>query len=307
MKSNLLKTCKQIGHNWGLYLLLLPSLLLLLIFSYKPMYGVIIAFKDYKNSLGITGSPWADPLFKYFLRFFKSFQFSTTIRNTLALNLYSLLVGFPIPIFLALMINQITAKRFRKGFQTILYLPHFISTVVMVGLLLIWLSPSHGLLGAFYGLFGKTAPNIMGMPGAFRSIYVWSDVWQHAGWDSIVFLAALSSVDPTLYEAAVVDGATRWQKQIYIDLPLLLPIASIMLILRAGGIMNVGFEKVFLMQNSLNQPTSEVIATYVYKMGLKSNQYSVSTAVNLFNNVINFVLLMLVNGITKKLGETSLW
>ena len=307
MKANIRRACRQVGHNWGLYLLLLPSFLLLLIFSYKPMYGVILAFKDYKNSLGITGSPWADPLFKYFTRFFKSFQFGTTIRNTLALNLYSLLVGFPIPIFLALMINQITAKRFRKGFQTVLYLPHFISTVVMVGLLLIWLSPSRGLLGAFYGLFHKTAPNILGMPGAFRSIYVWSDVWQHAGWDSIVFLAALSSVDPTLYEAAVVDGATRWQKQIFIDLPLLLPTASIMLILRAGGIMNVGFEKVFLMQNSLNQTRSEVIATYVYKMGLKSNQYSISTAVNLFNNVINFALLMLVNGITKKLGETSLW
>ncbi len=307
MKANIRRACRQVGHNWGLYLLLLPSFLLLLIFSYKPMYGVILAFKDYKNSLGITGSPWADPLFRYFTRFFKSFQFGTTIRNTLALNLYSLLVGFPIPIFLALMINQITARRFRKGFQTVLYLPHFISTVVMVGLLLIWLSPSRGLLGAFYGLFHKTAPNVLGMPGAFRSIYVWSDVWQHAGWDSIVFLAALSSVDPTLYEAAVVDGATRWQKQIYIDLPLLLPTASIMLILRAGGIMNVGFEKVFLMQNPLNQTKSEVIATYVYKMGLKSNQYSMSTAVNLFNNVINFALLALVNGITKKLGDTSLW
>lgn len=307
MKANIRRACRQVGHNWGLYLLLLPSFLLLLIFSYKPMYGVILAFKDYKNSLGITGSPWADPMFKYFTRFFKSFQFGATIRNTLALNLYSLLVGFPIPIFLALMINQITARRFRKGFQTVLYLPHFISTVVMVGLLLIWLSPSRGLLGAFYGLFNKTAPNILGMPGAFRSIYVWSDVWQHAGWDSIVFLAALSSVDPTLYEAAVVDGATRWQKQIYIDLPLLLPTASIMLILRAGGIMNVGFVKVFLMQNPLNQTKSEVIATYVYKMGLKSNQYSMSTAVNLFNNVINFALLMLVNGITRKLGDTSLW
>lgn len=307
MKANIRRACRQVGHNWGLYLLLLPSFLLLLIFSYKPMYGVILAFKDYKNSLGITGSPWADPMFKYFTRFFKSFQFGATIRNTLALNLYSLLVGFPIPIFLALMINQITARRFRKGFQTVLYLPHFISTVVMVGLLLIWLSPSRGLLGAFYGLFNKTAPNILGMPGAFRSIYVWSDVWQHAGWDSIVFLAALSSVDPTLYEAAVVDVATRWQKQIYIDLPLLLPTASIMLILRAGGIMNVGFEKVFLMQNPLNQTKSEVIATYVYKMGLKSNQYSMSTAVNLFNNVINFALLMLVNGITRKLGDTSLW
>lgn len=300
-------TWKRISRNWGLYLLLLPALVLLILFAYKPMYGVVIAFKNYKNSLGILGSPWVDPLFKNFQRFFNSYQCGTTIRNTLRLSLYSLAVGFPIPIILALMINQITARRFRKGFQTVLYLPHFISTVVMVGLLLIWLSPSRGLLGAFYGLFNKTAPNILGMPGAFRSIYVWSDVWQHAGWDSIVFLAALSSVDPTLYEAAVVDGATRWQKQIYIDLPLLLPTASIMLILRAGGIMNVGFEKVFLMQNPLNQTKSEVIATYVYKMGLKSNQYSMSTAVNLFNNVINFALLMLVNGITRKLGDTSLW
>lgn len=307
VKESLRRACRQIGHNWGLYLLLLPSLALLILFSYKPMYGVVIAFKNYKNALGITGSPWATPLFKYFEKFFKSYQFGTTIRNTLALNLYSLLAGFPIPILLALMINQITAKRFRKGFQTVLYLPHFISTVVMVGLLLIWLSPSRGLLGAMYGLFGKTAPNIMGEAGAFRSIYVWSDVWQHAGWDSIVFLAALSSIDPTLYEAAVVDGASRLQKQLYIDLPLLLPTASIMLILRAGGMMNVGFEKVFLMQNSLNMPTSEVIATYVYKMGLKSNQYSLSTAVNLFNNVINFALLIIVNGVTKKLGETSLW
>lgn len=193
MKSSLQRTFGRIGHNWGLYLLLLPSLILLIIFSYKPMYGVIIAFKDYKNSLGIVGSPWADPLFKHFIRFFNSFQCGTTIKNTLALSLYSMLVGFPIPIILALMINQITAKRFRKGFQTVLYLPHFISTVVMVGLLLIWLSPSRGLLGAIFSLFGKTAPNIMGNASAFRSIYVWSDVWQHAGWDSIVFLAALSS------------------------------------------------------------------------------------------------------------------
>lgn len=307
MKANIRRACRQVGHNWGLYLLLLPSFLLLLIFSYKPMYGVILAFKDYKNSLGITGSPWADPLLKYFTRFFKSFQFGATIRNTLALNLYSLLVGFPIPIFLALMINQITAKRFRKGFQTILYLPHFISTVVMVGLLLIWLSPSTGLIGTIYGVFGKQAPNLMGMASAFPSLYVWSDIWQHAGWDSIIFLAALSSIDPTLYEAATVDGASRWQKLIYIDLPLILPTACIMLILRAGNLMNVGFEKVFLMQNDLNMQTSEVIATYVYKMGLKNSQYSVSTAVNLFNNVINFALLILVNGVTRKLGSTSLW
>ena len=307
MQSTRYRSVRRITRNWGLYLLLLPSLVLLVMFAYKPMYGIIIAFKDYKNSLGIMGSPWSDPLLKNFMRFFNSFQCKTTIRNTLWLSLYSMLAGFPIPIMLALMINQITAKRFRKGFQTILYLPHFISTVVMVGLLLIWLSPSTGLIGTIYRIFGKEAPNLLGMASAFPSLYVWSDIWQHAGWDSIIFLAALSSIDPTLYEAATVDGATRWQKLCYIDLPLILPTACIMLILRAGNLMNVGFEKVFLMQNDLNMQTSEVIATYVYKMGLKNNQYAVSTAVNLFNNVINFVLLVLVNGVTRKLGDTSLW
>lgn len=300
-------TWKRISRNWGLYLLLLPALVLLILFAYKPMYGVVIAFKNYKNSLGILGSPWADPLFKNFQRFFNSYQCGATIRNTLRLSLYSLAVGFPIPIILALMINQITAMRFRRAFQTILYLPHFISTVVMVGLLLIWLSPSSGLVGAFYRLLGKDAPNVMTSASGFPSIYVWSDIWQHAGWDSIVFLAALSSIDPTLYEAATVDGATRWQKMRYIDLPLLMATACIMLILRAGNLMNVGFEKVFLMQNDLNMSTSEIIATYVYKMGLRNSQYAVSTAVNLFNNLVNFVLLLLVNCITRKLGETSLW
>ncbi len=300
-------TWKRISRNWGLYLLLLPSLVLLILFAYKPMYGVVIAFKNYKNSLGILGSPWADPLFKNFQRFFNSYQCEATIRNTLRLSLYSLAVGFPIPIILALMINQITAMRFRRTFQTILYLPHFISTVVMVGLLLIWLSPSSGLVGAFYRLLGKDAPNVMTSASGFPSIYVWSDVWQHSGWDSIVFLAALSSIDPTLYEAATVDGATRWQKMRYIDLPLLMATACIMLILRAGNLMNVGFEKVFLMQNDLNMSTSEIIATYVYKMGLRNSQYAVSTAVNLFNNLVNFVLLLLVNCVTRKLGETSLF
>lgn len=300
-------TWKRISRNWGLYLLLLPALVLLILFAYKPMYGVVIAFKNYKNSLGILGSPWVDPLFKNFQRFFNSYQCGATIRNTLRLSLYSLAVGFPIPIILALMLNQITAMRFRRAFQTILYLPHFISTVVMVGLLLIWLSPSSGLVGAFYRLLGKDAPNVMTSASGFPSIYVWSDVWQHSGWDSIVFLAALSSIDPTLYEAATVDGATRWQKMRYIDLPLLMATACIMLILRAGNLMNVGFEKVFLMQNDLNMSTSEIIATYVYKMGLRNSQYAVSTAVNLFNNLINFGLLLLVNCITRKLGETSLW
>ena len=307
MQPNRYPAARRIARNWGLYLLLLPSFVLLMMFAYKPMYGIVIAFKDYKNSLGIMGSPWSQPLMKNFMRFFNSFQCKTTIRNPLGLSLYSMLAGFPLPIMLALMINQITAKRFRKRFQTILYLPHFISTVVMVGLLLIWLSPSTGLIGTIYGVFGQQAPNLMGMASAFPSLYVWSDIWQHAGWDSIIFLAALSSIDPTLYEAATVDGASRWQKLIYIDLPLILPTACIMLILRAGNLMNVGFEKVFLMQNDLNMQTSEVIATYVYKMGLRNSQYAVSTAVNLFNNLVNFVLLLLVNCVTRKLGETSLF
>lgn len=307
MQARFHRTLGQIRRNWGLYLLLLPSLILLILFAYKPMYGVIIAFKKYKNALGIMGSPWIDPIFKNFERFFNSYQCGTTIRNTVVLSLYSMVAGFPIPIMLALMINQITARRFRKAFQTILYLPHFISTVVMVGLLLIWLSPSRGLIGTIWHAFGKTAPNLMASAEAFPSLYVWSDIWQHAGWDSIIFLAALSSIDPTLYEAATVDGASRWQKMRFIDLPLILPTACILLILRSGNLMNVGFEKVFLMQNELNQQTSEVIATYVYKLGMKSNQYSVSTAVNLFNNLINLALLLLVNGITGKLGETSLW
>ena len=307
MQSTRYRSVRRITRNWGLYLLLLPSLVLLVMFAYKPMYGIIIAFKDYKNSLGIMGSPWSQPLMKNFMRFFNSFQCEATIRNTLWLSLYSMLAGFPIPIMLALMINQITAKRFRKGFQTILYLPHFISTVVMVGLLLIWLSPSTGLIGTIYGVFGKQAPNLMGMASAFPSLYVWSDIWQHAGWDSIIFLAALSSIDPTLYEAATVDGASRWQKLIYIDLPLILPTACIMLILRAGNLMNVGFEKVFLMQNDLNMQTSEVIATYVYKTGIKGLQFSLTTAVGLFQSVVGVFFLLMANWLSRKLGERGIW
>ena len=307
MQPNRYPTARRIARNWGLYLLLLPSFVLLMMFAYKPMYGIVIAFKDYKNSLGIMGSPWSQPLMKNFMRFFNSFQCKTTIRNTIWLSLYSMLAGFPLPIMLALMINQITAKRFRKGFQTILYLPHFISTVVMVGLLLIWLSPSTGLIGTIYGVFGQQAPNLMGMASAFPSLYVWSDIWQHAGWDSIIFLAALSSIDPTLYEAATVDGASRWQKLLYIDLPLILPTACIMLILRAGNLMNVGFEKVFLMQNDLNLGVSEIISTYVYKRSLVNNNYSFATAVGLFNNLINVAMLLIANTVSSKVSETSLF
>ncbi|KTD87780.1 ABC transporter permease [Paenibacillus etheri] len=294
----------QIKQNWGLYTLLFPAVVLTLLFSYKPMYGVLIAFKDYSPALGIGGSPWAG--FKYFEKFFNSYQFSATIKNTLVISVYSL-ITFPIPIMLALMVNQMRPNRFRRFFQTISYMPHFISTVVMVGLMMILFSPSTGLLGNMYSLFGKEAPDLMGSAGLFSSVYVWSDVWQHVGWDSIIFIAALSAVDPSLYEAATVDGASRMHKIRYIDIPMLMPTAITLLILRVGGLLGVGFEKVYLMQNDLNITSSEILSTYVYKIGLLSSQYSFSSAINLFNTVINFILLIMVNQISKKLSENSLW
>lgn len=299
-------TCRGIRRNWGLYLLLLPAVVLLFCFNYLPMYGVQIAFKDFTPSNGIEGSPWVG--FANFQTFFNSFQSKNLIWNTITLSLYSLIAGFPFPIFLALMMNQIRVKRFKQTLQVVTYLPHFISTVVMVGIMLILLSPSSGIYGNLAHALGiQSPPNIMGQAGAFQHIYVWSDVWQHAGWDSIIYIAALAAIDPTLYEAATVDGASKFQRLIYIDLPFLIPTAVILLIMRAGNIMNLGFEKVYLMQNPLNTSISEVISTYVYKIGMISNQYSLSAAVNLFNTIINFVLLVLVNGVSKKLGDTSLW
>ena len=296
----------RIRRNWGLYLMLLPALILLFLFSYRPMYGVLISFKEYKAAKGILGSAWADPWFKYFKKFFDSFQFGTTIKNTLIITVYGLLV-FPVPIILALGINQMRDGRYRKIFQTITYMPPFISTVVMVGLITLLLSPGSGVFGAICNALGFEAPNLMGSAGAFKHLYVWTDVWQHAGWDSIIFLAALAGVDPSLYEAATVDGATALQKIRHVDIPMLMPTAVIMLIMRMGNLMNLGFEKVYLMQNDLNLSSSEVISTYVYKIGVINTQYSYSAAINLFSTIVNFVLLITVNEISKRLSENSLW
>ena len=297
---------RAIAKNWGLYLLIAPSFILLLFFTYFPMYGVQIAFKDYNLMAGITRSPWADPWYKYFQRFFNSYQSELVIKNTLLLGLYSIAAGYPIPILLGLLINQMRPGKFRRVYQTVTYIPHFISTVVLVGMLNIMLSPSSGLIGAIYKLFGAQASNLLASPRLFPSLYVWSDVWQNAGWDAIVYLAALASVDPNLYEAATVDGAGKRQKMLYIDLPMLLPMSCVMLILRAGGIMNVSFEKAYLMQNDLNLSVSEMISTYVYKLGIINSQYSLSAAVNLFNTLVNLALLLLVNQITRHLGDTSI-
>lgn len=295
---------KRISRSKSLYVLLLPSFVIFLLFTYLPMYGVVIAFKDFTPAAGIWGSEWAG--LKYFKQFFASYQFLPTIRNTLVISIYSIIVTFPLPVVLALMCNQMAAKRFRKFFQVSTYLPHFISTVVMCGMIILFLSPSVGIIAKLVGLFGFRLPNLMGDPNAFSSIYVWTEAWQHVGWDSILYIAALSAVDPSLYEAATMDGANKWQKLRHIDIPMLLPTATVMFILRAGSVMSVGFEKVYLLQNTLNSPTSEIIATYVYKMGLKSSQYSLSSAIGLFNNVINLALLLLVNHISKKLSDTSL-
>lgn len=305
-KTNQAGLWLRIRRNWGLYLMLLPALILLILFSYKPMYGVLISFKEYKAVKGIMGSAWADPWFKYFKKFFDSFQFGTTIKNTLVITIYGLIV-FPVPIILALGINQMRDGKYRKIFQTITYMPHFISTVVMVGLITLLLSPGSGVFGAICNALGFEAPNLMGSAGAFKHLYVWTDVWQHAGWDSIIFLAALAGVDPSLYEAATVDGATALQKIRHVDIPMLMPTAVIMLIMRMGNLMNLGFEKVYLMQNDLNLSSSEVISTYVYKIGVINTQYSYSAAINLFSTIVNFVLLITVNQISKRLSENSLW
>ena len=263
-----------------------------------------MAFKNYSPALGIIKSPWVG--FKHFIQFFNSYQFITTIKNTLILSLYGILIGFPLAILLALMCNQLRNGWFKKTFQVVTYLPHFISTMVMCGLILIFLSPSNGLFANIAKLLGWNFPNVMANPGAFKHVYVWSDVWQHLGWDSIIYLAALSGIDPTYYEAATIDGANRLQKITHIDLPLILPTAMILLIMRAGSILGVGFEEVYLLQNVQNIMSSEIISTYVYKMGLQGSQYSLSTAIGLFNTLVNVLILLLVNFISKKTTDTSL-
>jgi putative aldouronate transport system permease protein len=296
---------KAILKNYELYLFLLPAVFLIFCFAYIPMYGVQIAFKYYKPAEGIWGSAWVG--FDQFIQFFNSYQSKNIIWNTVALSLYSVAAGFPIPILLALMLNQMHALKFKKTLQTVTYMPHFISTVVVVGMLSLFLSPTNGIYGNLSRLMGIEPINLMGTPGLFRHIYVWSDIWQHTGWDSIIYLAALSAVDPTLYEAATVDGASKWHKIIHIDLPSLIPTMMILLLLRVGNIMSVGFEKVYLMQNPQTTPVSEIISTYVYKVGIESTQYSYSAAVGLFQTFVNFFLLVLANTVSRRVSENSLW
>lgn len=296
---------RKIKSNIPLYVLLFPSIILLIMFAYIPMLGLVIAFKDYSPANGILNSPWAG--FKYFTQFFNSVQFGTTMMNTLKISIYSILVGFPLPILLALLCNQLRTGKFKKIFQVTTYLPHFISTMVMCGMIILFLSPNSGLIANIFKSLGWTMPNLLSKPDSFAGVYVWSDVWQHIGWDSIIYLAALSAIDPTYYEAATMDGASRMQKILNIDLPLLLPTAMILLILRAGSLLSIGFEKVLLLQNPLNLAGSEVISTYVYKVGMLNFQYSYSTAIGLFNTVVNLIILLSVNWFSKRYTKTGLF
>ena len=295
----------HMARQWQLYAFLLIPVALVIIFNYVPMYGITLAFKDYKIKQGILGSPWAGG--KYFNQFFSSPNFSLTLKNTLILSLYSLAAGFPMPILLALCLNEVKQQWFKKLVQMVSYAPYFISTVVMVGMLIQLMNVRTGFVNKLISAVGGTPVDFMAVPGLFRTIYVWSGIWQRMGYSAIIYIAALSNADPSLYEAAIIDGASRLQKIVHIDIPTIVPTITLLLIMSLGNVMSVGAEKVYLMQNNLNLLTSEIISTYVYKIGLISGQFSLSTAVGVFNSVINFILIVIVNAIAKRVGETSLW
>lgn len=297
---------KYFRRNWQLWVMLFPAMLYILIFCYVPMYGIQLAFREYDFSKGLTGGAFAG--FKYFKQYFESPMFFTTLKNTFVISFASILVGFPIPIILAMVVNQIRNKKWKRTVQTTVYIPNFISVVVLVSMLRIMLADDIGVISNFLKaihLVGKDV-NLLGSESTFMPVYVLSGVWQTMGWNSIIFIAALSSVDTQLYDACRIDGANRWQTMIHIDLPAIMPTIIIMLIMNMGNILNVGFDKVFLMQNSLNLGASQVISTYVYTVGIKSSQFSFGAAVGLFNTLINFVFLMATNAIAKRSTGTGL-
>ncbi|WP_018933443.1 ABC transporter permease [Gracilibacillus lacisalsi] len=300
-KATILNTLRR---DYQLWLMILPAIICVIIFNYIPMYGIQLAFREYDFTAGLTGGDWAG--LKYFEQFINSHLFWDLIRNTLLISITTIVVGFPAPIALALLVNQIRWKRGKRILQTTVYLPHFISIVVLVGLLNVMLSPNTGVIGLLLAKLGVEG-NLLASVKAFVPIYVLSDVWQHVGWNSIIYLAALAAVDPQLYDAAKIDGANKWQIIRNVEIPAIIPTIIILLILNMGTVISTGFEKIFLMQNSLNLPISEVIETYVYKTGIVSNQFSYAAAIGLFNTMINFMMLVIVNTIAKKVARISLW
>ena len=290
----------HLRRYWQLWLMALPAMVFVFIFAYIPMYGIQLAFREFVPRKGLTGGTFVG--LKYFNKFFQSPQFANLMRNTISISLWTLVMGFICPIILALLINQLGSKKIKGFVQTITYMPHFISTVVIVAMLNIFLTPQTGLIGRFLG-----SQSVLDNADAIAPIYWISEVWQHVGWNAIIYLAALSSVDLSLYEAAKMDGAGRLQLIRYVDLPTIMPTCVILLIMNMGSVLNVGFEKVWLMQNAMNMPGSEVISTYTYKIGIQSFQFSYGTAIGLFNTVINFAFLIIANWISKRVSDTSIF
>lgn len=298
------KLWKNIKSNWVLYAFLAPCLVYVIIFNYAPLYGIQIAFKDFKGVLGVTGSPWVG--WKHFANFFNSYQFGDLLYNTITLSVYLLAATLPMPILLALLLNYTTVPWLKKLAQSSTFAPRLISVVVMAGMLVTF-SSSTGLFNQLLHLFGAEPIAFMANQNMYQSMYVWSGVWQRTGYDAVIYIAALSSVSQELYEAAIVDGASKIKRIWYIDLPALMPTMVILLIMGVGNIMGLGFEKSLLLQNDLNLGRSEIIATYVYKIGIQGAQYSYATAIGLFNNIINFFLLISANRLSGKLTGSSLW
>jgi putative aldouronate transport system permease protein len=297
---------KNFFHSWRLLILSLPAVIWLGIFMYGPMYGVIIAFKEYSPRLGINGSPWTKPLVKYFINFFQTSIAMDSIRNTFLLSVETLALSFPVPICFAVLLNKLRFRPLKKAIQTLTYAPYFVSTVVLVSILTMILAPS-GFVNQIINHFTGKTFMFMTRPEYFRRVYVISHIWTNMGFSAIIYIAALTNINPDFYEAAIIDGASKTQMIRYIDIPMILPIIIIMFVLETGKIMTVGFEKAYLMQTGMNLGVSELISTYVYKIGLINSQYSFSTAVGLFNSVINFVLLLCSNGLFKKFASVSIF
>ena len=298
---------KRILQRWQLYLMVLPAITYLFIFAYKPMYGILVAFKDYSLKLGIMGSPWMEPISGNFTRLFNSYWFPIIMNNTLTISLVSLIIGFPAPIILALMINEIGNVRLKSVYQTVSYAPHFISVVVVCGMISMFLSPSAGIINRVIEMFGNQPVYFLQSPAMFKWIYVISGVWQEVGWSAIIYHAALSGIDKEILEAAIVDGTTRLQRIWHINIPVLIPTITMLLILSIGSLLGVGYEKAYLLQTDANAPGSEVISTYVFKQGINKSDFSFSTATGLFNSIINSILLVLANFVAKRVSDTSLW
>lgn len=296
---------KKVRSKWQLLVMFAFPLLWYLIFCYTPMYGIQLAFRNYNPRLGYLGSPLVG--LRWFEQFFSSYYWKDIIVNTVTISLYSIVIGFPIPIILAIIINELPGVRFKKVLQNITYIPHFISMVVLCGMLYLFLSPQYGIVNTFLTAIGLEPVGFLESSKYFRGVYVASEIWQESGWSSIIYIAALAGIDPSLYEAAKIDGAGRFKRIIHVSLPGIVPTIVTLLILRIGQIMSIGFEKAYLLQNDLNIKTSEIISTLVYKQGILQGNIGYATAVGLMNSCLNLLLIVLANKFCKKFFETSLW